>query len=281
MTSKNAGRSARRIIIGLRPLLSAEASIATATTLAVALEADVVGLFIQEDELMNLAALPFARTLSEAGRPATPMTPELMLAEFDRLANRWQRVLSSQAQKARVKWSFSTHTGKLLRTIQSALVDGDYLVVSCDGSRFEVRQLLELIGAMPTGLEGIVVVPNNLAKSQQSPVVALIDSEIEFQQMLAFAVRLAEFENSPLDLFIIASNDAEASQLEVEARNLIPSNLSVTHYRFMYRASEYIAAALHERRPAHVVANLENSLFQTVNSLASLFRAANASLILI
>ena len=59
--------AARRIILGFRPLLNADMSIVAATTLAMAVKADVVGLFVQEDALIDLAKLPFTRALDISG----------------------------------------------------------------------------------------------------------------------------------------------------------------------------------------------------------------------
>src|SRR5690606_16660921 len=68
-----AGVTRRRIIVGLEPRPHAEPLISAAAALAERLPAELLGLFVENVELLHFAALPFAREVGLASGMRRPL----------------------------------------------------------------------------------------------------------------------------------------------------------------------------------------------------------------
>ncbi len=106
------GASAR-ILVALDALPRSAAALATAGALAVELDAELAGLFVEDDDLARLLTLPFARELCAWSGTLRP----LALADVERVwrreAERLQRQLAEAAGQFRLRWSFRVARGRL------------------------------------------------------------------------------------------------------------------------------------------------------------------------
>jgi len=79
-----------------------------AVELAACLEAEVEGLFIEDDELFRLAALPIARQITLPTAQPSPFNPMEIKREMRSIAERAKTFLSHQAGIYQIAWSFRT-----------------------------------------------------------------------------------------------------------------------------------------------------------------------------
>ncbi|MDH5286960.1 MAG: hypothetical protein OEX23_10045 [Betaproteobacteria bacterium] len=117
----------RRIVAALdtaRP-----AALGTAIGLARALEAELVGLFVEDAELLDLAALPFG----EVGY-LSPMRRELDVGRMERglraKARRIEQQLGSHLAGLPVKWSFEVVRGRFAAAVTTIATADDIVVVA-------------------------------------------------------------------------------------------------------------------------------------------------------
>lgn len=177
------GASAR-ILVALDALPRSAAALAMAGALAAELDAELAGLFVEDDDLARLLALPFARELCAWSGTLRP----LALADVERVwrrdAERLQRQLAEAAGQFRLRWSFRVARGRL--AVEARLqAQGFDLVV---------------LGARAAGH----------ASAQDGPVLALVGAESPVAHH-DLALRLARRSGVELVLLTPAGNATAAA----------------------------------------------------------------------
>ena len=281
MNSSSESRRGCTIVVDMKAASNIDPSVQAATTLAAAVGAEVLGLFIQEDAMIDLAGLPFAQALNVGGGPPKSLSPETMLEAFNRHATLSRRILSAQAEKDRVNWSFSAERGDLRDRLYATVAGGDYLVLAGNGRGFGTHHLIDELRACPPGARGVVVTTHHRTSSAVGPVIAIDDGDETGKGTVALATRIADVTGSPFMLFVIAENDAEADRITQRAKQITPRNLTIINHRFIPGASQTIASALTEMAPRFVVGYLEGTPFGDDNVALALFRAARAPVVLL
>ncbi|MEP1906297.1 MAG: hypothetical protein ABJJ29_22020, partial [Nitratireductor sp.] len=108
-----------RIVIGLDTSIVARETLSLAARLAASVDARLSGVFVEDEDLLNLAGLPFAREISFSGQ-VSPVDPDRMLRAMRAQAESARRVLSRIADEAHVEWSFDVRRGRPLRSLAAS-----------------------------------------------------------------------------------------------------------------------------------------------------------------
>lgn len=176
--------TARRVVLGLG-VDTPESAIATAAELAIALESALLGLFVEDLDLLRLAALPFARESAAPpaiGRPLDAPTMERALRVKARAA---ERALARALEPRRQPWTFQVTRGPVLPALIRAAGAEDVVVTiePARGARRDLlaavlregghlaRPLLLLRGPVPRGAP--IVVTGTLRAAASATVEAL------------------------------------------------------------------------------------------------------------
>src|SRR5690554_1918052 len=91
-----------RIIVGLDTSLAAREALQLAVRLAASVDARLKGVFVEDENLLSLADLPFAREISFSGEVRN-IDPERMLRAMKAQAESARRALARIAAEARVE----------------------------------------------------------------------------------------------------------------------------------------------------------------------------------
>ena len=233
MTSTSTSRASCRIVVGMKVTSEIEPPVEAATTLASAIEAEILGLFVEEEAMIDLAGLPFARAFDTGSAEPRQLTRDAMAQAISRGAQLCQRVLSTRAEKARVKWAFSSTQGDLPEALKSHLSAGDFLVVSAERRGFGWRQLISELRATPRHTRGVVIAAADREKPAQGPVLAIDDGDEAGRITVALAARIAAVTGAPMELFVVAASDSEAARIIGRAEEIAGSARSITTHRLM------------------------------------------------
>jgi nucleotide-binding universal stress UspA family protein len=168
----------RRIVVGLDAGPSGRAALEAAARLAARMQAELVGLFVEDIDLLNLAGLPFAR---EVGYPSATLR-QLDVAAMERAlratAQEVQRMMAAIARRAPLSWSFRVARGALLTELRAAAAEGD-IVVTC-ALRVTPRAPLAVLCTAATSPEQAVPAAAALADALGGAVeIVLLDGESE------------------------------------------------------------------------------------------------------
>ncbi len=280
MITTSQGRETCRIVVGFKSTLDIDLSIRAATVLAAAVEAEVVGLFVLEQAMIDLAGLPFARALSYGGSQPEQLSSDSMMQAFNRGALCCRRALSQHAEAARVKWSFSQERGELPATVEAAVATGDFVVLSGERHGIGVNQLIDQLRTLPPGPRGVMVTLPVRATPVRGPVIAISEGDRADEEVVELAANIASVTDQPLILFVIADTSVEADEIAQRAQELAGSNVLVAAHHFIPGAQNSIATGFAHLSPSFVVASGKSQAFGDDDAAVILLRAANAPVLL-
>src|SRR5262249_8415565 len=103
--------SIKRVVIPLDAASETGTAIDTAARLAARWRVPLHGVFIEDEELIGLAGLPFARQVT-LGTGLEPLTRDHVEHHFRAFAERARREFSAAADRHGVKWSFAVGRGR-------------------------------------------------------------------------------------------------------------------------------------------------------------------------
>jgi hypothetical protein len=86
----------------------------TAAELAAQLQAELHGLFVEDENLFRLAGMPFAREIGGSSASTRPLNREVIERTFRAKAEEAKRGLIANAQRVQVEWAFQVCRGQLL-----------------------------------------------------------------------------------------------------------------------------------------------------------------------
>ncbi|MFY0610823.1 MAG: hypothetical protein JXQ99_04795 [Hyphomicrobiaceae bacterium] len=275
------GRRNRRIVVGLKAAADIDRSVEAATTLAAAIQAEVVGLYVEEDGLLSLAALPFARVIGHGEGRSERLTEAAMAKAIARGAVTSRKVLSAHAEKASVNWSFTVEQGELASKMRGVLAAGDFLVLSSNHRGFGTEDLLNELRSAPRRLHGVVLAVSGKAKRPTGPVIAIDDGDAAGRGTVTLASHIASVLGVPLCLFTVASSNSEADRIVARARSLAKATQKIETHRLPIGASQMIASAIAKFQPSFVVADQEGEPFGDDAAARALLRTVGAPVLLL
>ena len=181
----------RRIVVPLDAAAENRAAIETAVRLAARAKAALHGIFIEDEELLHVAALPFTRQLS-LGVGVQPFTLEDTELHLRAAAERIRRELVAAAQRQRVEVSFEVVRGDL-GTALSGISETDLVVAGALGRsvaghfRVECRWWSSI-----EGTSGPFLLARRELDGAGPVIVLLRDSSPESARLLGVAAQVAE-----------------------------------------------------------------------------------------
>ncbi|HUD52184.1 hypothetical protein [Parvibaculum sp.] len=205
-TPAEAPKVQSRIVVGIDTNFMAREALALAARLAASVDARLKGVFVEDENLLSLCGLPFAREISFSGE-VRGVDHERMLRAMRAQAETARRVLQRIASEAHVDWSFDVARGRPLALLAASANAEDTLVIRApDASAREVGRavraaqetradvLLVARGVAAKGLFGTAIArpdaPGIVPRGAR-PIAAVDDGSSLGQSCAAFAETLA------------------------------------------------------------------------------------------
>ena len=117
-----------RVVIPLDAASEGGTAIETAARLAARANAPLHGIFVEDEDLLSLANLPFARQVT-LGAGTEPLTVERVEQQLRAAAERVRQAIAAAAERHGVDWSFEGVRGSL-ESVLSGISKGDLVVAS-------------------------------------------------------------------------------------------------------------------------------------------------------
>ncbi|HYA38004.1 MAG TPA: universal stress protein [Candidatus Methylomirabilis sp.] len=208
----------RRILVALDASISGLSALEAAVTLASRLEADLIGLFVEDADLLKLAALPFAR---EVGFPSASRR-RLGSAEMERSlraqASRAEAALIAAAERQSVRCSFRVVRGQVTERVLEAATEVDLLAVGrAQAQAWRAGSTAHVI----VGAASRSVLLLSPGAPVRPPVAVVYDGSAESARALLLAQRVVQPESNTLTIMVIAADANNASRLRKQASGLL------------------------------------------------------------
>lgn len=212
-------KSIRRILVALDASPDSLAALETASHLAYLYDAELIGIYVEDINLIRVAELPFA---GEVGHFSAILRP-INSTEIERqlLAHRrWiESILASIAIDKKLQWSFRTFRGAITEELLSAARDTDLILLGRSG--WSGRRRLGSTArrmAIQSPIQALIL---SRQLSPGTKYLLVYDGSELGRKALQTVRLLGEDVKSP-DILLLTDNPERASQLREEVESSLP-----------------------------------------------------------
>lgn len=214
--------SLSRIVVGLDASGPSLTAAAAAAEVAGRARAELHGVFIEDINLLRLAALPFTRELRLPSGSEREINAESLHADLQAQARRARHSLSAAAERSKASFTFEVRRGPVDRELLAATADRDLLVlgVGRPSPSWTGREAGGLGSTARAALDraeiSVLLLPEGA--SGVGSVVVLYDGSPGADRALAAGARLAEVGVDDFTVLALGDTPEEARAREASAR---------------------------------------------------------------
>lgn len=218
MATRSPESAIKRILVALGVPQHDLTVIEAATRLAARVRGELVGLFIEDSDLLRLAGLPFAREiLHTSSAPRRLDTPGMERA-LRIHAEAARRRLEESAVQARIPWSFRIARGDLLTELAAMSPESDLLVLG------EMERRVRGGGGLGATTRRVLlqascsVLLKRVDTDLERPVVVLFGESPQHLRALTVAAQLAQRDGKNLVVLTPATDAKGHARLRARAQ---------------------------------------------------------------
>lgn len=223
MATSNNGTHTRieRIIVLLDSSRAARVALDAAAELAARRHAHLLGLFVENTDLLRSASLPFGREIGFTSGRIRPLSTADMERRLRQQAEEARRLLAAAGRRRAVEWSLQVCRGQVEAETLAVTTPTDLLVLGrIDWARDTGLRFGQLTVRIATTANCAVMVLGEAPQPVQRPILVLYEEPETGDRALATAALMARDTNQALTILLPPSTDARMMEgLEQAARN--------------------------------------------------------------
>ena len=216
-------RLIRRILVALDTSLHSRAALAAAANLAARLEAQLIGVYVEDMNLLRLAQLPFAQEIHYASATPQKLDKDVMEKQLRSQADRAQNDLRQTAEQHALEWSFQVLRGLVAAELLTAAEEADLLVLGRTSRQTMPNYWLGSTArtAIAQHQRPVLLMSSHFNLNQ--PPLLIYDGSAAALRALPLAVALAR-EGGCLSVLLIAADEAQAQLWQQTIRQQAADN---------------------------------------------------------
>lgn len=190
-----------RILVALDASATSRAALRAAAQLAAAMQAELLGLFIEDRRLLQLCDSPFCREVGFYTAAVRPLESQSVERQLRVLAEELRRTLARVAGESQVRWSFQVRRGGIEEELLREAADA--LLLSLGRTSWLARQGL---GATARAIIQQARRPLLLLGGQDQltyPLTLVYSGSPSSERALALATQLSRQANQPLRILLV------------------------------------------------------------------------------
>ena len=190
-----------------------------AVDLAVRLNAKLVGLFVEDINLLRLAALPFVREVSFFGPEPRELSPAEMARQLRTQAERIRAALAAIAERHGVDWEFRSVRGAVGAQVLAEAAGIDLVVLGKIGRSLPGTQRTgSTVRTLLLQHRGMTLIMQTRTFFNGPPVAVVYDGSAGAGKALDTACFLAGSDPAELIVFVIGGSDAAVQERQEQVR---------------------------------------------------------------
>jgi nucleotide-binding universal stress UspA family protein len=225
----------RRILLALDTATHGLAAFEAASMLAARLDAELHALFVEDINLLRLAALPFARetrlTSATTRRLQNPDMERALRAE----AARAQATLATVATRLNVRWSFQVTRGQIAAQVRAATMETDLVALTYSGGA--PAGMTHVAATMETMMRGapcpLLMLPPGAGI--HPPFVVVYDGTAASARALRLAAQFAQAEATDVTVLLAVIEPDVLRRLRAETDVLLAGTKVTAQYSVLPR----------------------------------------------
>jgi nucleotide-binding universal stress UspA family protein len=224
----------RRILVALDASPHSLAALEAAARLARLFEAELLGVYVEDINLLRAGGLPFGREISFHSGTRRRLSPAEIERQLRVQAEEARQALTETADQARVRWSFRVTRGGVAAELLTAAANMDLVIVGKAGwSPIQRRRL----GSTARALLSQATIPALIIERGacfEAPVAVIYEGSPLAQAAISVASALAGLEHSHLVVLLLGDNPEVTRQLRDEVSERIRGTGLVARYHAIH-----------------------------------------------
>lgn len=244
-----AGEQRGRVVLRLTHGPAHPMALEAAMRVAQAFHSEVESVFVEDLQLFEWAAFPFACEISLTGRRRNTVTPESLALDLQHSAAALQRRIGALARLLDIPFRSTVIRDEPVNAVVRACAEHgpwNVLALAEPLAAGSVGMLSELFAAV-SGATGILVVGPN-ARRTTGPVIAEVDDIDHLEPILRTAEKLLGTSEESLILLLAGHSESETLEMEGQARLILGDAPVATIARAVVRDGAPIELAERLRR---------------------------------
>ena len=205
----------RRIVVALDASPHSQAALEAAVELAALMEAEMLGLFVEDVNLLRLAELPFPQEICVSTTTCRQLDVQAIECELRAQAVRLRHTLAMHAGRARVRWSFQVARGVIAHELLAAAAEADMITLGRTGHTVSGRGLGSTARAVLSRAPCLTLLMRQ-GERLQVPVMVLYDGSPLARRALGTACRLLEGRARHIIVLVPAADEETVEGIKSE-----------------------------------------------------------------
>jgi nucleotide-binding universal stress UspA family protein len=204
---------AERVLVALDASPQSQAALRAAARVAAAMQAELLGLFVEDANLFHLCNSPFCREVGLRTAVVRQLESQTVERQLRVLAAEMRRSLARVAGEAQVHWSFQVTRGAVEHELLTAAENSVLLSLGrtswLTGSRLGSTTRM----VVQRTLRPLLILGNHDGLTH--PLTVIYNGSPSADRALALAVRLAQRDGHALNIFLVGPDDATIWQTQI------------------------------------------------------------------
>jgi nucleotide-binding universal stress UspA family protein len=239
MSEKGQALTIERILVALDASPHSLAALEAAVDLAARFQAELSGLFVEDENLLRLAELPFVREIGIFTATRRRIDSEEMERQIRVQSRRVRRVFTLTTERAHVQRSFRVARGAVLSEVLSAAAEADVLVLGQAGWSLLQRGRLgsTVRGILPEQFGLALILKEGTCLGDPLAVVYDGSPVAERALIAADALRRQPDKDRALIVLLLAEESQSAQTLQSQAASRLADRNAIAVYRSLTSAN--------------------------------------------
>lgn len=251
----------RRILVALDASTHSLAALNAAAELAAALHAELIGLFVEDENLLHLAGLPFAQEIQSPAATSMPMSSDNMEHQMRLMASQARRALADAAERAKARWSFSIVRGQVTSSVLEAALEADLVAMGRVGRPLHAGSRLGSTARAASIRTNQSVLLMREDSDLTYPVLVTFDGSRPAWQALTVAARLAHTSDDKLKILLLTETLEEATPMKDDISGWLDERGLEADYHWLPQATvSKLAEMIHASKNCVLVLGGDNPL---------------------
>jgi hypothetical protein len=221
-------RAFNRILVALDSTRASLSALESAALLAEAMQYELVGLFVEDSDLMTLATLPFSREVRRTG-VIQNLDPTALQKEVEAHAAAARYALRDVAVRRRLRWSFRSVQSQLGAEFTAVATDVDIVCVSGRGGDRYRRVPTENPARVALERQAPVLVAGSLADRIDKPIGVIVDHAGGASEAIRLAGQIAAKAKTGLVVLEFLPLEADIAALRAEIDQGLPEGVTARY----------------------------------------------------
>jgi nucleotide-binding universal stress UspA family protein len=226
----------RHILVALDASPHSLAALEAAAELAAGLKAELLGLFVEDINLLRVAELPFAQEMGVFSTTWHQLDTLEVEQELRAQASRARRALAAMAGRAQVPWSFRVVRGVIASELLTAASEADLVILGKMGWSLTGRRHLGSTARAVLSQATCLTLILQQGAHLSLPILVVYDGSALAQKALAAAIRLVRGKNGYLTVLILADRPDVAREFQTNVTKWLQERELEARYRWLIGA---------------------------------------------